>query len=116
MLKFYLDTTAACHVSPSDNAPTPEELEEARKTRAETLETHEKEREELEKAFLEAQERKMDEEEPAPAKGLSRAAFADICSLLGTDGDTAMLLPGQEKPVPVAKAQLLTWIAQMVED
>ena len=99
-----------------DNAPTPEELEEAAKTRAETLETHEKEKEELEKAFLEAQERKMDEEEPSPAKGLSRAAFADICSLLGTEGDTAMLLPGQEKPVPVSKAQLLTWIAQMVED
>lgn len=99
-----------------DNAPTPEELEEARKTRADVLETHEREKEELEKAFLEAQERKMDEEEPSPAKGLSRAAFADICSLLGTEGDTAMLLPGQEKPVPVAKAQLLTWIAQMVED
>lgn len=99
-----------------DNAPTPEELEEAKETRADVLETHEREKEELEKAFLEAQERKMDEEEPAPAKGLSRAAFADICSLLGTEGDTAMLLPGQEKPVPVAKAQLLTWIAQMVED
>lgn len=99
-----------------DNAPTPEELKEAKETRADVLETHEREKEELEKAFLEAQERKMDEEEPSPAKGLSRAAFADICSLLGTEGDTAMLLPGQEKPVPVAKAQLLTWIAQMVED
>lgn len=99
-----------------DNAPAPEELEEAKETRADVLETHEREKEELEKAFLEAQERKMDEEEPSPAKGLSRAAFADICSLLGTEGDTAMLLPGQEKPVPVAKAQLLTWIAQMVED
>lgn len=99
-----------------DNAPAPEELEEARKTRAETLETHEKEKEELEKAFMEAQERKMDEDAPAPAKGLSRAAFADICSLLGTEGDTAMLLPGQEKPVPVSKAQLLTWLAQMVEE
>ncbi len=98
------------------DAPTPEELEEAAKTRAETLETHEKEKEELEKAFLEAQERKMDEEEPSPARGLSRAAFADVCSLLGTEGDTAMLLPGQEKPVPVAKAQLLTWLAQMVEE
>lgn len=99
-----------------DNAPAPEELEEAKETRADVLETHEREKEELEKAFLEAQERKMDEEEPSPAKGLSRAAFADICSLLGTEGDTAMLLPGQEKPLPVAKAQLLTWIAQMVED
>lgn len=99
-----------------DNAPAPEELKEAKETRADVLETHEREKEELEKAFLEAQERKMDEEEPAPAKGLSRAAFADICSLLGTEGDTAMLLPGQEKPLPVAKAQLLTWIAQMVED
>ena len=98
------------------DTPTPEELEEAKETRADVLETHEREKEELEKAFLEAQERKMDEEEPSPAKGLSRAAFADICSLLGTEGDTAMLLPGQEKPVPVAKAQLLTWIAQMVED
>lgn len=99
-----------------DNAPAPEELEEAKETRADVLETHEREKEELEKAFLEAQERKMDEDAPAPAKGLSRAAFADVCSLLGTEGDTAMLLPGQEKPVPVAKAQLLTWIAQMVED
>lgn len=98
------------------DAPAPEELEEARKTRAETLETHEKEKEELEKAFMEAQERKMDEDAPAPAKGLSRAAFADVCSLLGTEGDTAMLLPGQEKPVPVSKAQLLTWLAQMVEE
>lgn len=58
----------------------------------------------------------MGEDAPAPAKGLSRAAFADICSLLGTEGNTAMLLPGQEKPVPVSKAQLLTWLAQMVEE
>lgn len=65
---------------------------------------------------MEAQERKMDEDAPAPAKGLSRAAFADVCSLLGTEGDTSMLLPGQEKPVPVSKAQLLTWLAQMVEE
>lgn len=107
---------AAKDAKEGGDAPTPEELEEAAKTRAETLETHEKEKEELEKAFLEAQERKMDEDAPAPAKGLSRAAFADICSLLGTEGDTAMLLPGQEKPVPVSKAQLLTWIAQMVEE
>ena len=97
-------------------SPTPEELEEAKETRADVLDPHAGEKEALHNDYLAAQGRPMDEEEPAPAKGLSRAAFADICSLLGTEGDTAMLLPGQEKPVPVAKAQLLTWIAQMVED
>lgn len=81
----------------------------------EELESHERERKDMEKAFQEAQAKKMEEDVDPPAKPLSRKALAELCELIGAEGCIALQLPGQDEPLTVTRAQMLTWLAQMVE-
>lgn len=99
-----------------DHAPTPEELAEAEETRKTALETHERERQELETRFQEAQRKKMDEDTEVDGGALPRDTFNALCQQVGAEGAMPLALPGREEPVMVGKAQLLAWLAQMVEE
>ena len=57
-------------------------------------------------------------EELAEAEGgaLPRDTFNALCQQIGTEGALPLALPGQENPVEAGKAQVLAWLAQMVEE
>lgn len=102
--------------APEGDLPTPEELAEAEETRKNVLQEHERERQELEARFQEAQRKKMDEDTAVEGGALPRDTFNALCQQIGTEGALPLALPGQENPVEVGKAQALAWLAQMVEE
>lgn len=95
--------------------PTEEELSEAAETRKSVLPQYEREKEDFEKAFEEAARKKTREEVTVDARPLTRAEYADICALVGVEGDVELRVQGNPEPLKVPAAQLLAWVANLVE-
>lgn len=66
--------------------PSSEELEKAEKTR-ETKEEFEAERKELEEAYIEARRKKGDEKIDIKNAMFTKSEYAEICELIGCDGE-----------------------------
>lgn len=89
--------------------PTKEELEKAEKTR-ETKADYDKELAEMNESFAEAREKKMNEETTITGGTFTRAEYAEICGLLGSEGDIE-LTGFTTEAVKIPRAQLLSMIA-----
>lgn len=89
--------------------PTQEELDKAEKTR-ETVEEFEKEKKELEEAYAEAQRKKSEEKVEIKNGTLSRAEYAEICEMIGSEGEIE-IRGFSDHPVNIPKEQFLGMIA-----
>lgn len=89
--------------------PTKEELEKADKTR-ETKANYDKELEELNESYMEARNKKLEEETTISGGTFTRAEYAEICGLIGSEGDIEMTGFATEA-VKIPRAQLLNMIA-----
>lgn len=89
--------------------PTKEELEKADKTR-ETKADYDKELEELNESYMEARNKKLEEETTITGGTFTRAEYAEICGLIGSEGDIE-LTGFSTEAVKIPRAQLLNMIA-----
>lgn len=89
--------------------PTKEELEKADKTR-ETKADYDKELEELNESYMEARNKKLEEETTITGGTFTRAEYAEICGIIGSEGDIE-LTGFTTEAVKIPRAQLLNMIA-----
>lgn len=89
--------------------PTKEELDKSDKTR-ETKANYDKELEELNESYMEARNKKLEEETTISGGTFTRAEYAEICGLIGSEGDIELTGFATEA-VKIPRAQLLNMIA-----
>lgn len=112
-VSFMRDVEAkmSCELS---EKPSDDDVNEADRIRKEILPDYEKKREEIEKSFMSAQEKKMQEETDEPSSFITRKDFSEICGLMGVSGDFDFIIPNAGNQVKMSKTSFLSLLATMV--
>lgn len=92
-------------------APTDEERRQADETRA-AADDFRRERAELEEAYMEARRKKAAEPVAVKNGRLTQQEYADVCGLLGAEGDMDFRVPGSgQEPVKMPREYFLGLVA-----